>query len=75
MVKHSAAYEAYVLELLAQPPDSFDHLTAVAVATCATDDALEKLLFSMYLEDPKGTHEFEVAAHLLSLHFGSAVAS
>lgn len=73
MVKHSAAYEAYVTQLLAAPPDSFDHLTAVAVATCATTDALEKLLFEMYLEDPKGTHEFEVAVTLLSLHYRSAV--
>ncbi|MGW4715541.1 hypothetical protein [Nocardia sp. NPDC004260] len=62
MTVHSDAYEAYVLQLLAQPPDSFDHLTAVAVATCATDDALEKLLFDMYTEDPVGSHEFEVAA-------------
>ncbi|MEU2106427.1 hypothetical protein [Nocardia sp. NPDC019255] len=73
MSVHSAAYEAYVTQLLATPTDSADHHIAVAVATCATTDALETLLFEMYTEDPVGSHEFEVAAHLLSLHFGSAV--
>ncbi|WP_159840152.1 hypothetical protein [Nocardia sp. CY41] len=73
MVKHSAAYEAYVTQLLATPPDSADHRMAEVVAAMRDDDALLTLLFEIYTEDPVNTREFALAAHLLSLLFGSAV--
>lgn len=74
MVKNSA-YEAYVAQLLATPPDSADHRMAEVVAAMRDDDALLTLLFEIYTEDPVNTREFALAAHLLSLLFGSAVAS
>jgi len=69
MLVHPAAYEEYVAELLSRPDDSVEHLTAVAVATCATTEALETLLFDMVTEDPAGSVEYRIAAHLIALLF------
>jgi hypothetical protein len=69
MLTHPAAYEEYVAQLLATPDDSVDHHIAVAVATCATSEALEKLLFAMVTEDPAGSVEYRIAGHLIALLF------
>jgi len=73
MAVHPAAYDQYVAQLLATPADSVDHRMAETVAAMRDDDALLTLLFEVYTEDPVNTREFALAAHLLSLLYGSAV--
>lgn len=78
MCTHPAAFHRGISQLRCNPPGSADRLLGVELALLdAIGDsvAIERLLFDMYVEDPVGTHEFEVAAHLLSLLFGSAVSA
>jgi len=72
MCTHPAAFHRGINELRLCSPGSGDRLlgTELALLDALGDSkAIEQMLFDMYVEDPKGTHEFEVAAHLIALLF------
>ncbi len=54
-------------QLLAAPADSFDHRFGETLAAADEDKAFG-LLVDVITEDPYGTHEYEVATHMLR-HF------
>lgn len=72
MCTHPAAFHQGVAQLRLESPGSGDRKLGVLLDWLdhiGDEDAIERLLFDMYVEDPKGTHEFEVAAHLIALLF------
>lgn len=60
-------WQQCLAQLLTAPADSFDHRFAESLAA-ADDNTAFGLLITVIDEDPYGTHEYEVATHMLR-HF------